>query len=86
MQLDGRIVRLIAVGASVAANCQSCLDTNAKKALEAGADHREVVEAITIGKMVRKGASAEMDSFISGMADIGASLERLGEADCGCSG
>jgi len=84
MQLDEETMRLIAVGASVAANCLPCLKTNAEKAVEAGADHREVAEAIAIGKMVRQGAASKMDRFISGMANIGASLEGIAGTDCEC--
>ncbi|NTU63269.1 MAG: carboxymuconolactone decarboxylase family protein, partial [Chloroflexi bacterium] len=40
MNLDNRILELIAVGASVAANCQPCLDYNVRKALEFGADRQ----------------------------------------------
>ncbi len=83
MQLDGRIVRLIAVGASVAANCQPCLQTNAKKAAEAGAGSREIAEAVAIGRMVREGSASKMDRFISTMADIEAALQVI-TADCGC--
>ena len=68
MQLEERIARLIAVGASVAANCEPCLDANARKALEAGADASLIAEAIAVGKLVRKGAAASMDAFLSEMA------------------
>lgn len=82
MQLDERIARLIAVGASVAASCQPCLRTNAQEALAAGASLDEIGEAITIGKMVRRGAASKMDAFI---AELGASATAKGaEGGCGC--
>jgi AhpD family alkylhydroperoxidase len=65
MQLEECIARLIGVGASVAGNCQACLDANAKKAFEAGADPSLIAEAITIGKLVRQGAASSMDAFLS---------------------
>ena len=34
MKLDNRMKELIAVGASIAVNCQSCLEYHAGKALE----------------------------------------------------
>lgn len=84
MQLDERIIRLIAVGASVAANCQPCLETNLKKALEERADEQEVAEAIAIGKMVRKGAASKMDRFISALPSASASLAALSGETCEC--
>ena len=65
MKLDDRIIRLIAVGASISANCQSCLETNVSKALENGADEQEIAEAVAVGKMVRNGAASKMDKYIS---------------------
>ena len=82
MQLDERIARLIAVGASVTANCQPCISTNMKKALEAGADRGEIAQAIAIGRMVRKGAASHMDSYIAVISDTTASLPAEA-CDCG---
>jgi len=53
MKLDKRTIRLIAIGASVTANCQPCLQINVTKALENGADAQEIAEAVEVGKMVR---------------------------------
>ena len=47
---------LIAVGAAFTANCQPCLRTTIKKALENGADKKEIAEAIGVSKIVRKNA------------------------------
>jgi AhpD family alkylhydroperoxidase len=63
MKLDSRTLRLIAVGASVTANCQPCIQINITKALENGADVHEIEEAIGVGKMVRQGAATKMDEF-----------------------
>jgi len=67
MKLDVRIQELIAVGASVTANCQPCLQYHSAKALENGADADDVADAIEVGKTVRKGAAAKMDRFIAGL-------------------
>ena len=64
MNIDERTKELIAIGASVAANCQPCLEYHAAKAMELGADAAEVREAMDAGKLVRKGASGKMDKFI----------------------
>ncbi len=40
MKLDIRTQKLIAVGASITANCQPCLEHHLTKALESGADEQ----------------------------------------------
>jgi AhpD family alkylhydroperoxidase len=65
MAIDSKVKELIAVGASITANCQPCLEYHSKKALEAGADAEEIAEAVEMGKRVRKGAAAKMDQFVS---------------------
>jgi len=67
MILDEKMLRLIAVGASISANCQPCLQTNVAKALESGADDLEIAEAIWVGTMVRRGAASTMDKFAARM-------------------
>ena len=69
MDLDSRTKELIAVGASITANCQPCLQYHTNKAREFGADAGEVAVAIEIGKQVRKGASAKMDQFSSSLKE-----------------
>jgi AhpD family alkylhydroperoxidase len=85
MKFDEKTVRLIAVGASVAANCQPCLLTNATKARENGADDQEIVEAIEIGKMVRKGAASKMDEFAARLNRSASPIESSADQGCGCS-
>jgi AhpD family alkylhydroperoxidase len=63
MRLDERILRLIAVGASISANCQPCLQASIAKAQESGADPQEIAEAIWVGTQVRQGAASKMDKF-----------------------
>ncbi len=65
MAMDEKIRELIAVGASITANCQPCLKYHTDKALESGADPSDVAEAVEMGKRVRKGAAAKMDGFAS---------------------
>ncbi|MHC4106282.1 MAG: carboxymuconolactone decarboxylase family protein, partial [Planctomycetota bacterium] len=47
------------------ANCHPCLKFHVNKALENGVNDNEIQEAISIGKMVRKGAAGEMDKLAS---------------------
>lgn len=61
--MDERIRELIAIGASVTANCQPCLRSHVEKAIGFGARPEEVAAAVDIGKRVRKGAAAKMDEF-----------------------
>jgi AhpD family alkylhydroperoxidase len=85
MKLDEQTLRLIAIGASITANCQPCLQTNVTKALECGVDEQEIVEAIEVGKRVRKGAATKMDEFAMSLnhpalASGGVAISRC---DCG---
>ena len=82
--MDNRTKELIAVGASIAANCQPCLEYHVAKARENGADGREIAEAVGVGKAVRKGAAGKMDQFaatLRGSAPAAADEESSG---CGC--
>jgi len=69
MELSEKVKELVAVGASITANCQPCLQHHAEKALASGADSGEVKAAIEVGKQVRKGASAKMDQFSSSLKE-----------------
>ncbi len=63
--METQIKELIAIGASITANCQPCLEYHLAKAREAGAGDEEVQEAIAVGKIVRKGAAGKMDRYAS---------------------
>lgn len=85
MKLDERTLRLIAVGASITANCRPCLQTNVTQALESGAGEPEIAEAIAVGKMVRQGAASIMDKFALNLNQaVPLSSSPLHE-ECGCS-
>ncbi len=83
MAVDEKIRELIAVGASITANCQPCLKYHTDKALESGADPSDVAEAVEMGKRVRKGAAAKLDGYASEtLTAIGAGGEKS-SACCG---
>jgi AhpD family alkylhydroperoxidase len=84
MQLEERIMRLIAVGASVSANCQSCLQGNIDKARENGCDETEIAEAIWVGKMVRRGAASKMDTFAANLSQANPAGAVESESGCEC--
>jgi AhpD family alkylhydroperoxidase len=85
MILDTQILRLIAVGASVTANCQPCLQTNVEKALEGGANKQEIAEAIWVGTMVRRGAASKMDIFAASLNQAVPLAVNLPNGGCQCS-
>ena len=63
--MDVKIKELIAIGASVSANCHPCVKYHVNKARELSVDENEIQQAIEVGKMVRKGAAGEMDKLAS---------------------
>ncbi|MBI5633838.1 MAG: carboxymuconolactone decarboxylase family protein [Nitrospirae bacterium] len=86
MKLDNRITELIAIGASVTANCQPCLQYHVEKALESGASDFEIAEAIEVAKAVRKGAAGKMDQFAATISKTAPSNAGApAAAGCGCS-
>ena len=85
MKLDERVAYLIAVGASVTANCQACLERNVVKARELGATDQEIARAVAIGKMVREGAAANLDDRAASLS-VGAVTSRKAEGASRCCG
>ena len=71
MTVDNRIRELIALGASVAANCQLCLEYHGRKAAEYGIDPAELAQAIEIGRTVRRGAATNVDQVVSNASFCG---------------
>jgi len=98
--MEDKIKLLIAIGASVTANCQPCLKTAVTQAQLAEVDKKEILEAIAIGRVVRRGAFGKMDKFAStltgkdmgssGACPFGSTEEEVKEwveqdDKCGCS-
>lgn len=79
--LDEKTLELIAVGATITANCQPCLEFHVRKAREAGAAEAEIAAAIDAAREVRVGAAARMDRYAGELA--GAAPKRAA-AGCGC--
>jgi AhpD family alkylhydroperoxidase len=76
--MENKTKLLIAVGASVTANCQPCLKTAVTQAQGVGAEMKEILEAIAIGRLVRKGAIGKMDQLASTLTgkDLSGSEEK----------
>ena len=62
--IDEKIQELIAIGASVSANCHPCVKYHTAKAREMKIDEGDIRQAIDVGRMVRKGAAGQMDNLI----------------------
>ena len=82
--LDNRTTELIALGASVAANCGPCLQYHITKALEAGISEQEIKEAIEVGRTVRKGAALKMDQFAASWGKEPPMAAAGSDKGCGC--
>jgi len=82
--MDNRIKELIAIGASITANCQPCLEYHVSKALESGASEQEIKEAIKVGKLVRQGAASKMDKFALNLSLSVPSSTAASDEECGC--
>jgi AhpD family alkylhydroperoxidase len=67
MSLDERTEELIAIGASVTANCLGCVEFHMAKARNCGADDEEIQEALRVGKLVRRGSGNKFDKFAEGL-------------------
>lgn len=84
MKLDEHLMRLIAIGASVAINCQPCLETNLARARECSAEEVELTQAIWVGKMIRRAAASKMDDFASNLVKAAQNPSSIIKADCVC--
>ncbi len=81
--MDIQTKELVAIGASITANCQPCLRYHVSKAQEHGATQTEINEAIAVGKMVRKGAQAKMDKFVLTVPEGAQAADDVLQEDCG---
>jgi AhpD family alkylhydroperoxidase len=61
--MDEKTKELIAIGASVSVHCQPCVSYHVGKAQGLGIREEQILEAISIGQMVEKGAGAAMREF-----------------------
>jgi AhpD family alkylhydroperoxidase len=87
VSLDNRVKALVAVGAAVSANCQPCLESTLALAQESGVEESEIVEAIEVGKMIRRGAASKMDKFAASFGGAGLAEPVAASAaqdSCGC--
>ena len=67
--MDEKTKELIAIGASISGHCQPCLTHHVDQAKRLGIGDDEIKEAISVGKMVQKGAMAAMNKFSQTVLD-----------------
>lgn len=80
--MDEKLKEMIAVGASVTANCIPCIRYHFAKACDAGLTVAEIRVAVQIGRGVRKGAALKWDEEVNVL--LSSSSEEQKDT-CGCA-
>ncbi len=62
--MDEQTKELVAVGASVAANCHPCMNHHLSKCEELGVPREEIRAAAQVGLMVNRGAAKNTRKFV----------------------
>ena len=83
--MDNQTKELIAIGASITANCHPCIKYHLSKGREYGLSEEEIAQAVAVGKMVRKGAAGEMDKLLSTIVAGIQDASGASEKGCGAS-
>ncbi len=83
--MDNKTKELIAIGASISANCQPCLEYHTAKAAEYGVSVSEIKEAIEVGTLVRRGAASKMDKFAASLKKVEIAENIKSDSECGCT-
>jgi len=83
--LDPRTQELIAIAASVVAECQPCLDHHVEEARKAGASDSDMRNAISVARMIRRAGDENMDKYADEKLG-GAAPEQPAPSACCCSG
>ena len=78
--MDEKLKEMIAIGASVTANCIPCIQYHFAKAREIGITEAEIKAAVLVGKLVRKGAAKKWDEEV----DLLLSNSSGDPSGCGC--
>ncbi len=63
--MDEQTKELVAIGASVAANCYPCMKHHLAKCRDLGADGLEIRAAAEVGMMVNRGAASNTRKFVA---------------------
>lgn len=81
--MDERTKELIAIGASAAVNCHSCVDHHLAECDRLGIGRDEVNAAVETGMMVGRGATARTRTHITAVLGTHES-PKGGAGGCGC--
>ena len=84
MSLNVRAASLVAVGASVAANCQPCLEINVRRAMACGVTAQDISDAVEVGRKVRAGAASKLDRFAGTLEIPPTASTAILNANCDC--
>ncbi len=68
--MDEETKELVAIGASVAANCYPCMKHHLAKCAELGVARAEVRAAAEVGKMVNRGAASNTHKFVAELLGV----------------
>lgn len=79
------VKELIAIGASVGAHCQKCLEYHVQMARKLGVSKEDIHTAIDVGHMIEKGAMSTMKAFSTQFLDGGELSGKSGGTSC-CGG
>ena len=79
--MDEKLKEMIAIGASVTANCIPCIRYHFAKAREVGVTDTEIKAALQVGRMVRKGAAQKWDEEIDVLLSAASGAKNAG-CDC----
>lgn len=83
--MDNQMKELIAIGASVTANCMPCLRYHLNEAKKAGAHDDHIQMAVEVGRMVRKGAGEKWDEEADVLLSLESTIhEAQDSGGCGC--
>jgi AhpD family alkylhydroperoxidase len=63
--MDDQTKELVAIGASVAANCYPCMKHHLAKCENLGVDGAEIRAAAEVGMMVNRGAASNTRKFVA---------------------
>jgi AhpD family alkylhydroperoxidase len=79
--MDEKLKEMIAVGASVTANCIPCIRYHFAKAREVGVTDAEIKAAVQVGKTVRRGAAKKWDEEVDILLSKASEVQNSG---CEC--
>ena len=80
--MEEKLKEMIAIGASVTANCIPCIQYHFARARELGVSDAEIKAAVQVGKLVRKGAARKWDEEIGALLSASSAEQ---DSVCGCA-